>query len=349
MNDSSALAAPTGPGPGADSPAELAGGQGRGAAIAVMMFVAKYGTLIVLAVMIATLGILAPGSFLTGRNLLNILSQVSLTAIVAGGLTLVLVVDEFDLSVGYTASLGGIFAVGLTVNQQLPIPVSIVVVFGFGALVGLCSGLIVTKLGVNALVATLGVGTIVVGINYGYSGGIPISGIDKFPAFTEIAQGKLFGLIPNPVVIMLVILALLWVLLNRTALGQHMQAVGGNRQAARLSGVRIDRVRIAAFMVAGLCAVIAGTLLASRVGSGQVNAGDRYMMDSFAAVFLGSAALRDGEFHILGTFIGVVTVGVGFNGLAILGAPTFMQYILSGTLLIVAVALSTVARRYANK
>ena len=100
--------------------------------------------------------------------------------------------------------------------------------------------------------------------------------------------------------------------------------------------------------MAGLCAVATGLLLASRVGSGQVNAGDGYLLNSMAAVFLGSAALRDGEFHIVGTFIGVLTVGVGFNGLAILGAPTFVQFIFSGTLLIVAVALSTVARRYSD-
>lgn len=313
----------------------------------VMMFVAKYGTLLVLAAMVVAMCILAPHSFANWKNFLNILSQVSLTAIVAGGLTLVLVVDEFDMSIGYQASLGGILAVGLIVNQGVPPALAIAVVLLCGVVVGTVNGLIVTKLGVNALVATLGIGTIVVGLNYWYSGGIPISGIDQHPAFTRIAQGKVLG-VPNTVVLMLVVLAVLWVLLNRTVLGQHMQAVGGNRQAARLSGVRVDRVRIAAFVVAGLCAVATGLLLASRVGSGQVNAGDGYLLNSFAAVFLGSAALRDGEFHILGTFIGVLTVGVGFNGLAILGAPTFVQFIFSGTLLIVAVALSTVARRYSR-
>jgi ribose transport system permease protein len=312
-----------------------------------MLFVAKYGTLIVLAAMVIAMCVLAPNSFANWGNARNILSQVSLTAIVASGLTLVLVVDEFDMSIGYQASLGGILAVGLIVNQRIPWPLAILIVLACGFLIGLANSLIVTKLGVNALVATLGVGTIVIGVNYWYSGGIPISGIDQYPGFTSLAQGATLGL-PNTVWIMLVVLCALWVMLNRTVLGQHMQAVGGNKQAAALSGVRVDRVRIAAFVVAGLCAVATGLLLSSRVGSGQVNAGDGYLLNSFAAVFLGSAALRDGEFHIVGTFIGVLTVGVGFNGLAILGAPTFVQFIFSGTLLIVAVALSTVARRYSK-
>jgi ribose transport system permease protein len=313
----------------------------------IMLFVAKYGTLIVLAAMIVAMCVLAPNSFANWNNFRNILSQVSLTAIVAGGLTLVLVVDEFDMSIGYQASFGGILAVGLIVNQQIPWALAILFVLICGFLVGLANSLIVTKLGVNALVATLGIGNIVIGINYWYSGGIPISGIDQYPEFTSIAQGATLGL-PNTVWIMIVVLVALWILLNRTVLGQHMQAVGGNKQAAKLSGVRVDRVRIAAFIIAGLCAVATGLLLSSRVGSGQVNAGDGYLLNSFAAVFLGSAALRDGEFHIVGTFIGVLTVGVGFNGLAILGAPTFVQFVFSGTLLIVAVALSTVARRYSN-
>jgi ribose transport system permease protein len=305
--------------------------------------VAKYGTLIVLGVMVVGLSIAAPTAFPTLNNITSILTQVALTAVIAGGLTLPLIVGEFDLSVGYQASLGGILVVGLVINQGLPIWLAFVGVAAVGALVGLFNGLVVTKLGVNALVATLGTGTILVGLNYAYSGGIPISGIGA--EFTQIALGRVFG-IPNTILIMIAVLAVLWVVLNRTTFGQHMQAVGGNAHASELSGVRVDRVKIMAFVIAGVCAMLTGALLASRVGSAQVTAGDSYLMTSFAAVFLGSAALRDGEFHIVGTFIGVLTVGVGFNGLAILGAPTFMQFLFSGVLLILAVAMSTVARKF---
>lgn len=306
----------------------------------------KYGTIIGLAVMIVILSIAAPGTFLSTSNFVNVLTQNSLIAIVACGMTLPLVVGEFDLSLGNQASFAGILVVGLMTNQGLPMPLAIALSVAAGLAAGLINGLLVTQLGVNALIATLGTGTVIVGLNYAYTNGMPISLVGN-AGFLDLALGKVAG-IPNPIIFMVVAVGLLWLLLNRTVLGQQMQAVGGNHEAARLSGVRVERVRIWAFVIAGLTAAVAGVLLSSRVGSGQLTAGDGYLLNSFAAVFLGSAALRDGEFHIFGTLIGVMTVGFGFNGLAILGAPTFFQYIFAGGLLIVAVALSTVARRYAR-
>lgn len=321
-------------------------GQRRGVTLA-LTIAGKYGTIIGLVAMIVILSIAAPGTFLSTSNFVNVLTQNSLIAIVACGLTLPLVVGEFDLSVGYQASFAGVLCVGLMTNQGLPIPLAIALGVGVGVAAGLVNGLLVTQLDVNALIATLGTGTVIVGLNYAYTNGVPIT-LDSGSAFLDLALGKVAG-IPNPIVFMVVAVGVLWLLLNRTVLGQQMQAVGGNHEAARLSGVRVERVRIWAFIIAGVTAAIAGVLLSSRVGSGQLTAGDAYLLNSFAAVFLGSAALRDGEFHILGTLIGVMTVGFGFNGLAILGAPTFFQYIFSGGLLIVAVALSTVARRYARR
>ena len=147
---------------------------------------------------------------------------------------------------------------------------------------------------------------------------------------------------------MAIVLGLLWLVLNRTPLGQRIQAVGANTEAARLAGVRVDRTKIAAFVIAGVCAAITGVLLASLLGSGTVSAADGYLMDSFAAVFIGSATLRDGRFHIVGTLVGVLVVNVGFNGLSLLGTPTFWQYIFKGGILVLAVALSTIARRYSR-
>ncbi len=322
-------------------------GQRPGVTLA-LTIAGKYGTIIGLVAMIVVLSIAAPGTFLSTSNFVNVLTQNSLIAIVACGLTLPLVVGEFDLSVGYQASFAGVLCVGLMTNQGLPIPVAILLGVAAGLGAGLVNGLLVTQLGVNALIATLGTGTVIVGLNYAYTNGSPITLTDGNSGFLDLALGKVAG-IPNPIVFMVIAVGLLWLLLNRTVLGQQMQAVGGNHEAARLSGVRVERVRIWAFVIAGITAAVAGVLLSSRVGSGQLTAGDAYLLNSFAAVFLGSAALRDGEFHILGTLIGVMTVGFGFNGLAILGAPTFFQYIFSGGLLIVAVALSTVARRYARR
>lgn len=307
-------------------------------------FAGKYGTIVVLLAMVVGFSITAPDAFPQQQNLVNVLSQMSLTAIIAGGLTFVLVVDEFDLSIGYQASLAGVMVVGLMTNQYIPQPIAIAIVLMVGTLVGFFNGFIVTKLGVNAMIATLGTGTIVVGINYFYAGGIPIT-LAHASGFVQLSLGKDILGIPNPIIFMVVVLSFLWVILNQTAIGQNMKAVGGNPEAAALSGISVDRTKIMAFMLSGFFAALTGVLLASRIGSGQVTAGDGYMLDAFAAVFLGSAALLDGVFHIIGTFIGVLTVGVGFNGLAIYGAPTFFQFLFKGTLLIVAVALSTVGRR----
>jgi ribose transport system permease protein len=321
-------------------------GQRHGVTVA-LTIAGKYGTIIGLVAMIVILSIAAPDTFFSTSNFINVLTQNSLIAIVACGMTLPLVVGEFDLSLGYQASFASVLTVGLMTNQGWSMPVSIVVGLATGLAAGLVNGLLVTQLDVNALIATLGTGTVIVGLNYAYTNGMPITLVGH-EGFLNLALGKLFG-IPNPIIFMVVVGGLLWILLNRTVLGQQMQAVGGNAEAARLSGVRVERVRIWAFVIAGVTAAVAGVLLSSRIGSGQITAGDGYLLNSFAAVFLGSSALRDGEFHILGTLIGVMTVGFGFNGLAILGAPTFFQYIFSGGLLIVAVALSTVARRYARK
>jgi Ribose/xylose/arabinose/galactoside ABC-type transport systems, permease components len=124
--------------------------------------------------------------------------------------------------------------------------------------------------------------------------------------------------------------------------------VGGNVEAARLSGIRVDQVKITAFMITGICAALTGLLLSSLIGSGTIGAADSYLLNAFAAVFLGSATLKDGEFHIPGTLIGVLIIGIGFNGLAIFGVPTFYQYVFQGVILVVAVGLSTVARRFSK-
>lgn len=309
-------------------------------------WLAQYGTFSSLILMIIIFSALSPGSFFTVSNLVNVVNQVSLTAIISAGLTVPLIVGEFDLSIGYLASLSGVLVTGLMVNQHLPISLAIAAVLLVGLLVGFVNGILVTKAGVNAVIATLGIGTVLIGINYGYSSGIPVS-VGVPTAFLNIAFGKsLF--VPNDILFMVVVLFVLWVFLNRTDSGQQVQAVGGNIEAARLSGIRVDRVKTAAFMVASLCAALTGILLASLIGSGSSTAGDSYLLDAFAAVFLGSVTLREGEFHIVGTLVGVLIIGVIYNGLAIFGAPAFDQYVVKGIILVGAVALSTVARKYAR-
>ena len=208
--------------------------------------------------------------------------------------------------------------------------------------IGLINGLIVTKARVNSVIATLGMGTIIVGLNFAYSSGVPIvAGVPE--AFLEISLGRFWG-IPNNVFVMAAVLLFLWVLVERTSIGQAIQAVGGNPAAARLSGINVDGIKILGFVISGVCAALTGILLASSLGSGTTSAADSYLLTAFAAVFLGSATLRDGEFHVFGTFIGVLIIAVGFNGLAIFGAPTFYQFLFQGVILIVAVGLSSLGR-----
>ena len=308
---------------------------------------ARYATIIGLTLMIVIFSILSPDAFPTLNNFVNVLNQASLATIIAGGLTLAVVVGELDLSIGYAASLHGVLVTGLIVQDKLPITLAIVIVLALGALIGVVNGLIVTKLRVNSVIATLGVGTIIVGLAFAYSSGVPIvAGVPE--GFLQLSLGRwLFG-IPNPIIIMAVVVVGLWVLVERTAIGQEIQAVGGNPIAARLAGINVDRIKILGFVISAVCAALTGALLASRLGSGTMNAADAYLLTAFAAVFLGSATLRDGEFHVLGTFIGTLIIVFGFNGLNIFGAPTFSQYVFQGTILVVAVALSSLGRMLAE-
>jgi ribose transport system permease protein len=311
-----------------------------------MRILSTYGTLIALGLMVAVFSIAEPGTFATVGNFRNIFNDMAIATIIAAGLTVPLVGGDFDLSIGYVASFCGILVVGLLSLNGLPIPLAIAVVIAVGMLIGIVNGIIVSKIGVNAFIATLGTGTVVVGLNYAYSGGIPLQLTQSY-SFTDIAIGRIWG-IPHLVIIMAAVLALLWVLLNRTVQGQHIKAIGVNAETARRAGIAVDRSRIVAFAVAGTCAAITGVLMASNLGSGQVTAGDGFMLTSFAAAFLGSAVLREGQFHIVGTLIGVLTVAVGNNGLAMIGAPIFTQYLFAGGLLVIAVALGGIGRRYAR-
>lgn len=306
-------------------------------------FFARYATIIGLFAMIVAFSVLSPRAFPTVNNFTNVLNQASLAMIIAAGLTLAVVVGELDLSVGFAASLHGILVTGLIVSNQLPIPVAIVIVLAVGALIGLINGLIVTKIRVNSVIATLGVGTILTGLAFAYSAGVPIvAGVPE--DFLQLSLGRWLLGIPNNILIMAVVLGGLWLLVERTSLGQEIQAVGGNPAAARLAGIDVDRIKILGFIISGVCAALTGILLASRLGSGTASAADSYLLTAFAAVFLGSATLRDGEFHVLGTLIGALIIAFGFNGLNIFGAPTFSQYVLQGAILIIAVGLSSLGR-----
>jgi ribose transport system permease protein len=305
----------------------------------------RYGTIMGLFVLIGIFSAFKGSTFFTTANGLTILDQASLLGVVAGGLTICLVLNEFDLSIGYSATLGGVVATQW-LNKPFNIGEAILVALIAGLLVGFINGILVAYGRVNAFIATLGTGAIVYGIILAITGGTAVQVSNL--SFDTFGQEKLWS-IPIPVIISAVILAILWFFLNRTEPGRRIDAVGGNPEAARLSGVRVGRSRMLAFMISGVCAAAAGVVLASQLGAGYSDAGSTYLLQAFTACFLGAVTLREGEFHIVGTAVGVVIMGVAFNGLAQLGVATYWQNIAQGGILIIAVGISTVSGRISLK
>jgi ribose transport system permease protein len=315
----------------------------------------KYGTIYVMVAIIIGSWIASPDAFGTFTNFRNVITNISPAAIVAAGLTICLIAGDFDLSIGYIASfatvmiaglLNGLGLAGIGVGTTPTLVAAIIIVLVTGAFIGLVNGLLVTGLGVNAFIATLGTGTIILALNlwYGKGESFPIKDRDSF---VNISLGDFFG-IPYPILIMFFTLLILWITLNRTRLGQYIKAVGDDAEAARRVGINVEKTRTFSFIICGACASLGGLLLGAAMGSADATAGDVYLLQSFAAAFLGSAALRNGEFHIVGTAIGVFTVAIGFNGLSMFNSPSFTSYLFAGLLLIVAVGLSTLSRKYAS-
>jgi ribose transport system permease protein len=306
----------------------------------VTAWIGKYGALVFLVFLFVFFSIDA-NYFLTTSNLLEILNEAALSAIISCGMTIVLATNQFDLSLGYNASLSGIVVASL-MSGGVPAPLAIGAALLVGLVIGMINGFLVTRVGVNALVATLGVGSSAVGVNYLISNGAAVT-IPSL-AFTQISIGHWLA-VPKDVYYMGVVAVVLWIVLNRTVLGRNIQAVGGNAEAARLAGINVRRVTSSAFVIAGVAAALTGILLTSIVGSGQPTGGDSYTLSAFAAAFLGTAVLHEGRFHIVGTVVGCVIIAVGFNGLTLLGVVTYVQYLFSGLVLIAAVSASSLARQ----
>ena len=246
---------------------------------------------------------------------------------------------EFDLSVGEVAGLSGVLSAGLMVWSGLPVVLAIVLPVLLGTLIGVVNGLLVTRLGIPSLIATLAMGPIALGANYAYDGGDSIYA--SFPdSYYAIATGRVFGIIPVPILIALAVVAVFYVLLNRTRFGRAITATGANIQAARLSGLAVNKCRLLALALSAFGAALGGIMLTARLGTGQPGAGEPYLMDSLTAVFLGMTAFKPGRATVQGTLVGVVIIGMLDNGLNLLGAPFYMQNEVRGIVMIAAVSLA---------
>lgn len=310
------------------------------------------GTLIGLLVIVLFFAAQLPDTFLSARNLINISQQIAMLSVVAFTMTVVMVMNDFDLSVGSTASLAGIVAAVLFA-MGYPIWVGVAAAVAAGILGGLINGALVAYLGILPFVATLGTLTIFSGLAFFISGGETIFGRDIPKPFGEFARsgvpldgvGLAGAQLPYLTIVAIVTLALVWVTLEHTVFGRKLYAIGGNIEAARLAGIDVARARLAAFAITGFGAAVAGLMYASRVASANPTQGAGLMLDAIAAVFLGMTMGKQGEPRVLATLVGVLILGILDNGLTQMQVDSYVREMLVGSIVIAAVAISSLGRR----
>nr|WP_319784305.1 ribose ABC transporter permease [Oceanisphaera sp. IT1-181] len=293
-------------------------------------------SLIALLVLIAVVSALNP-NFFTVDNLLNILRQTSVNAIIAVGMTLVILTAGIDLSVGSVLALCGAFAASM-VSMELSIFITLPVVLLAGFALGGFSGLIVAKGRVQAFIATLVTMTLLRGVTMVYTEGRPISTgfTDAGDIFAWFGTGYVFG-IPVPVWLMAMTFLGAWYLLNHTRFGRYIYAVGGNEAAARLSGINVARVKMGVYAICGMLSALAAIIVTSRLSSAQPTAGTTYELDAIAAVVLGGTSLAGGKGAIMGTLIGALIIGFLNNALNLLDVSSYYQMIAKATVILLAV------------
>ena len=296
----------------------------------------KLGPFIALLVVAAGLAVMSP-DFLTVANLLNVMRQVSINALIAFGMTLVILLGGIDLSVGSILALSSVFTATLISRGTDPV-VATLVGIASGAVMGAANGLVIAKGKVAPFIATLGTMTILRGLALVLSNGSPVTGINS-DFFTMLGGGYVANLIPIPVIWMALMFAVIWFVLKKTVFGRHVYAVGGNEEASRLSGVSVDGVKIWVYTLSGAMSAMAGIILTSRLNSAQPTAGAGYELDAIAAVVLGGTSLTGGRGWIFGTLVGALLIGVLNNGLNLLGVSSFYQQVIKGVVILLAVLI----------
>lgn len=307
----------------------------------------KYGTVSLIFAVIVVFGIIEP-KFLNPGNLTDILKAISIVTFVAIGVTFSQIVDGFDLSVSSTVSIATVVSASLMVWYQQPLIVVILVPLAIGAAIGLLNSFLIIRWKIPDLLATLAVMYMISGVHRTYTEGYSIYNNMQFsdgtkaagvfaPAFLKIGQGEWLG-IPIMVILMLAAVIGAHIFLQYTRWGRQFYMTGGNREAARLSGIPVNRIRMTAYVLSGVCAAFAGILFASRVGTGQIDAGAPLLMESVAAVFVGYSVFGAGKPNMIGTFFGAVLIGVLLNGLTMLRLPYYAFDIVKGAVLVIALA-----------
>lgn len=303
----------------------------------------QYGTVLALAGLSAALWALTP-HFLTVSNLLNIAEQTSINAIVAVGMTYVIVSGGIDLSVGSIVALSGV-VLGVSLQGGFPLPFALALALGAGAACGVVNGALVSLGRLPPFIVTLGMMSIARGAALVFTEGRPVSGFD--PGFRSVATGDVLG-VPAPIVVTVLVYLIAHAVLTRTTFGRYVYAIGGNEEATRLSGVTVRLHKTIVYGVSGLASAVAAVILTARLNSAQPIAGMMYELDAIAATVIGGTSLMGGEGRLAGTLVGALIMGVLRNGLNLLGVSSFLQQIVIGVVIIAAVLVDTVLKRHRN-
>nr|WP_206687780.1 ribose ABC transporter permease [Streptococcus pseudopneumoniae] len=302
-----------------------------------MKYMSELTTVIALIILMAVITSIN-SNFLTANNLLNLLLQVTSNALIAFGMTFVILTGGIDLSVGSILALSSALTAGL-LGSGMPVTLAILISLILGCILGMMNGLLISYGKLAPFIVTLATMTIFRGATLVYTNGNPITkGLSDTFLFQFLGQGYIVG-IPFPVIIMFIVFIVLYVLLHKTAFGKSVYAIGGNEKAAYISGVKLNKVKIIIYSISGIMASISGLIITSRLSSAQPTAGASYEMDAIAAVVLGGTSLSGGKGRILGTLIGALIIGVLNNGLNIIGVSAFWQQVVKGVVILIAVLI----------
>lgn len=318
----------------------------KGTAGKLISFYNKFGIIFILILELIIFSV-ANSNFFTPNNLFLVGRQVSFYGIAGVGMTMVLLVGEIDISVGSILAFTGCLSATLMTQMGLSIPVAFLLTLLLCCVFGLVSGTLTAVLKIPSLIGTLAMQTIIKGFTYLMTGGSSVTGLSD--RFKHLGQGFLFGVIPIPLIVMVVMFALGFLLLNRTFLGRRIYAVGGNQEAARLSGIKTRAVVVGTFVVSAVTAGIAGVLMAARLGTGQPSTGSDFAMDVLTATVLGGVTLQGGKGFVLNVFIGSFIIGILSNGLTMYNVPEYWQWIIKGLVFLFAVAMSNLEALMSKK
>lgn len=308
---------------------------------AVSGYLQKYGVLIAFIVICIAISISSP-NFLTVTNLLIVVKQISINAMLAFGVTFVIVAGGIDLSMGSVVAVAGVVAASFAHPGSYPLVVPLFAGLMVGILIGTFNGFVITKGNVPPFIVTLGTMTIGRGLALILSDGRPVSNLSS--SFGYIGGGEFLG-IPFPIIILAVVFIVCLVVLKKTILGRYIYAVGGNEQAAKASGIDVNRIKIIVYTICGGLSALGGIILASRISTGQPNVGVAFELDAIAAVVIGGTSLSGGVGTMTGTLIGALLIGVISNGLDLLNVSSYYQQVIMGIIIIGAVILDSLRRK----